>query len=195
MDKSPAVRDYLSTKNYQVINVEVPVGDIVEFAVDWIVDVITVVGTSLTLQLGNAVGRVNSLEGKVSYLFKDIEALKTTEGLLPYLTLGDYYSLKFTHDREILDTIFLWLRPVEADVINLELKDDLLFRLIMEVDTKQVDGDITFNLQLVNLGGRVSDLESTVGSHKNIFQQIATFINDPVQWAYELVDQVITRYF
>lgn len=195
MEKSLALHNYLLDKNYTIITTMVPVGDVVEYAVDWVVDLITVVTTTLGLRTSELDRRLTSAEYNVRYIFTDLDKIKTDESLLPYLTLGDYYDLKFTHDKEIITLIGSITDPIKANIVNIDNKFTVYIERLIDIERSADNMDVSFNFALVNLGGRVSNLESDVGTHKNIFQQIAMFINDPVRWAYELFEEIIGRFW
>jgi len=195
LEKSPALHDYLLDKNYTIIATMVPVGDIVEYAVDWVVDLVTVVSSTLLYYVGNLNDRVDLAEYKISLLYDDHQQLKADIANLDYLTLWDYYDLKFQHDKEIIIRICEFTDPIQADLINHIAHYEVLKDLVMELTRGTDAATYNFNISLVNLGGRVENLETEVGYHKNIFQLTWDFFSDPVLWAYEVVDGIIERFF
>ena len=190
-----ALKNYLVDKNYVVITTEIPVGDIVVYALEWVVSVFATVDDRVSDIFTGFDDRLEDFDITVSDLHDDHEWLKDYVFKLPYIDLDQYYDLKFTHDKEIVAKISEMTGSYLVDITALENKYSVLSGLAVELAQKDDESDTTFNLAVFNIGGRLDDIESEFGGHKNLFQLTFDFFDDPVLWLYEVSDSLIERFF
>lgn len=195
LEKPTALKNYLLTKNYVILATEVPVGDIVEYGLDWVVDILTLFNEGVSTAFMELVEEIES-----NYItLADYYDLKFTHdkeiAARGYMTWGAYFDDKFEHDKAILSLINTKVSPIRVDLDTHIQHYDVLRELVMRMYEDMDTQGISINLSLINLGAAIEGLQHRWDEHKNLFQWSWLFFSDPPLFAYELADEVLERFF
>ena len=195
LEKPTALRNYLLDKRYTILTTTIPVGDIVEYGLDWVVGMLTTFNDGVA----NAFTELQRYLDDNYITLDDYYSLKFQHDLeivaRGYMTWGDYFADKFEHDKWIIQQINDKVSLVAADLTAIDEKYKVWVERLVELIADVETSGISINLSLVNLGGRLSAVEAEFGGRKNLFQWTWDFFTDPVKWLYETVDELITRFF
>lgn len=169
LDKPDELKKYLSGMNLIVLTTEVPIGDIVEYGLDWVVDLFKEVDEAVSDGFTDHEHKFETVFSITEVLTTVVNHLQTRMRELDALTLGDYYDLKFTHDKEIIDMLFSKLSPMRTDISLLQDYQDLI-RDDVEV------------LKMVS---------QTLSDNENIFTFIGDLMINPRIWFRDRVEDII----
>ena len=195
LEKPTALRNYLLDKRYTILTTTIPVGNIVEYGLDWVVDMLNTFNEGVADAFNYHETRLKFLDDKTSILLSDLNTLKVDFQNLDCISLGEYYDLKFTHDCEILDKIKSKTDPIEVDLATIDEKYKVWIERLVEIVGDIPAPGTSISVSLVNLGDRISAVEAEFGGRKNLFQWTWLLFSDPPLFAYELFDEVITRFW
>lgn len=195
LEKSTEIKNYLLDKNYVILTTEVPVGDIVEYGLDWVVDILNIFHDGVAEGFAHHEKWLNALNEHITILTRDFIGLKTDFLNLDAISLGEYYDLKFTHDKEILDKIKEKVGPVAYDLSEHIKHYDVLKELVLATYKDTGETNIAINLSLVNLGAAIDALEGQFAGKKNLFQLVWLLFDDPELFLYTVVDDMIVRFW
>jgi len=199
LEKPTALKNYLLGKNYVILATEVPVGDIVEYGLDWVLDTFVLFNNALGDTFLYFDDRLNLQDDKHAALEDEVLQLISQLNKLDLFTIHDYYDLKFIHDLEIRDYVGSVVNPMKDDIAHLLayqawLREEV-DRINAEGSKAWIDIDVDISLLEYKISGIEDEFTESGIRRWNLFQWTWLFFRDPVQFAYDLFDEVIIRFF
>lgn len=195
MEKSTALQEYLLDKNYVVLTTDIPVGDIVEYSIDWVIDVITVVSSTLAYKINRLDSDIDRHQDWLEYIDDRLTHLGGEIEWTDFITLGDYYDLKFTHDIEILDRFAEVVSPLTDEVTDIRFNLDLLTQRVGDGEGSLIDVNIDLSLFEYRMDELEGEFTEDGVRRWNLFQYVWLFFRDPGAFFYNVIDEVIVRFF
>lgn len=160
LEKPAYVRYQLHREFYQVLTIDIPVGEVVEYGLDWVVDMVDVLRGFANDNSLRCTAELNALQDRLDDIVKTVSEVMTKVGEPEGITLNKYYDLKFTHNTEIKDLLMLYVNPI-WDRLS-----------VLEAYQEAIEGDIA-SLE--------EDVQTQVGG-QNIFTFIGHLILHPRDW-------------
>jgi len=199
LEKPTSLQNYLLTKNYIVLTTEVPVGDIVEHGLDWVLDTFVLFNNALGDTFLYFEDRLNLQDDKHAALEDELLHLISQLNKMDFFTIEDYYDLKFIHDLEIRDYVGSVVNPMKGDISTLQAYQTWLRgevdKLNSEASKAWINIDVDISLLEYKISGIEDEFTESGIRRWNLFQWTWLFFRDPVQFSYDLFDEVIIRFF
>ena len=195
LEKPTALKNYLLGKNYVILATEVPVGDIVEYGLDWVVDVFVLFNNALGDTFLYFEDRLNLQDDKVRIMGSSLSTLTAYIHNLDIVThdeLSDWTDSLVRIEHEF---IFSVTHPIAKDLADHIEHYKVLKELTLGLEEKIRTSNWDISTSLTHLYEDVGSITDEFGGHKNLFQLTWDFFADPVLWLYEVVDSLIERFF
>jgi len=199
LEKSTDLKNYLLDKNYVILTTEVPVGDIVEYGLDWVVDILSVFHEGVAEGFSHHEKLLNALNEHVTILTRDFIKLKTDFLNLHAVNFSQLQIILDTYDDKLFDRIYAITDPIAIRASENWTEIDMLKQKVDYIFGEDVGTTTIIKFSLIDLGDIVEGLEGEFTENGlrrwSLFQWTWVFFSDPARFIYELADELIIRFF